>query len=144
MDVSDSKWLVRALLSLHAESPLAAIPDLSGLWEALPSGGQSPGWLASCRSEVPEQLVEWLAAHALSASKDLHLLSLAVGVLLSLLTHKTELIVRGVYEAGKTQCIALLAAFFALRGHQVHYASREKHHDCCHGHFRTRVAAPGP
>ena len=112
-DIASSKWLVRAL-SLHAESPLAAIPDLPGLWEALPSGSQSLGWLASCRSEVPEQLVEWLAAHALSASKDLHLL----GVLLSLLTHKTELIVRGVYGAG-------LAAFFALRGHQVYYASRE-------------------
>ena len=70
-------------------------------------------------------MVEWLAAHALSESRDLHLLSLAVGVLLSLLTHKTELIVRGVYGAGKTQCIALLAAFFALRGHQVYYASRE-------------------
>ena len=54
-----------------------------------------------------------------------HLLSLAAGVLLSLLTHKTELVVRGVYGAGKTQCIALLAAFFALRGHQVYYASRE-------------------
>ena len=47
------------------------------------------------------------------------------GVLLSLLTHKTELIVRGVYGASKTQCIALLAAFFALRGHHVYYASRE-------------------
>ena len=82
-------------------------------------------WLASCLSETPAQLVEWLAAHALSESKDLHLLSLAAGVLLSLLTHKTELIVRGVYGAGKTQCIALLAAFFALRGHDVYYASRE-------------------
>ena len=66
-----------------------------------------------------------VAVHALSESRDLHLLFLAVGVLLSLLTHKTELIVRGVYGAGKTQCIALLAAFFALRGHQVYYASRE-------------------
>ena len=45
--------------------------------------------------------------------------------LLSLLTHKTELIVREVYGAGKTQCIALLAAFFALRGHQVYCAARE-------------------
>ena len=107
--VASSKWLVRALLTLHAD-----------LDEALPIGSQSPGWLASCHSEVPAQLVEWLAAHALSAS-----LLLAVGVLLSLLTHKTELIVRGVYGAGKTQCIALLAAFFALRGHQVYYASRE-------------------
>ena len=123
--VASSKWLVRALLTLHAESPLAALPDLPGLEEALPIGSQSPGWLASCHSELPAQLVEWLAAHALSASRDLHLLSLAVGVLLSLLTHKTELTVRGVYGAGKTQCIALLAAFFALRGHQVYYASRE-------------------
>ena len=87
--------------TLHADSPLAALPDLPGLEEALPSGS------------------------ALSASRDLHLLSLAVGVLLSLLTHKTELIVRGVYGAGKTQCIALLAAFFALRGHHVYYAPRE-------------------
>ena len=44
---------------------------------------------------------------------------MAVGVLIFLLTHKTEVTVRDVYGAGKTQCIALLAAFFALRGHQV-------------------------
>ena len=98
----------------------AALPDLPGLEEALPSYSQSSGWVPSCLSEVPEQLADWLAAHALSASRDLHL-----GVLLSLLTHKTDLIVRGVYGASKTQCIALLAAFFALRGHQVYYASRE-------------------
>ena len=111
-------------LTLHADSPLAALPDLPGLEEALPSGSQSSGWLPSCLKEVSEQLVNWLAAHALSANRDLHLLSLAVGVLLSLLTHKTELIVRGVYGAD-TQRIALLAAFFALRGHQVYYASRK-------------------
>ena len=123
--VASSKWLVRALLTLHADSPLAALPGLPGLEEALLIGSQSPGWLASCHSEVPAQLVERLSARALSASRDLHLLSLTVGVLLSLLTHKTELIVRGVYGAGKTQCIALLAAFFALRGHQVCHAARE-------------------
>ena len=106
-------------------APFLLSRDLPGLEEALPIGSQSPGWLASCHSETPAQLVEWLAAHALSESRDLHLLSLAVGVLLSLLTHKTELIVRGVYGAGKTQCITLLAAFFALRGHQVYYASKE-------------------
>ena len=50
---------------------------------------------------------------------------MATGVLLSLLTGKTELVVRGVYGAGKTQCIALLAAYFALGGHHVYYASRE-------------------
>ena len=38
-----------------------------------------------------------------------------------LMTRKTELVVRGVYGAGKTQGIALLAAFFALRGHHVCY-----------------------
>ena len=45
-----------------------------------------------------------IAAHALSCSRDLHLLTMATGVLLSLLTAKTELVVRGV------------AAYFALRG----------------------------
>ena len=73
----------------------------------------SPGWLA-CHSEVSMQLVEWLAVHALSASRDLHLLFLAVGVLLSLLTHKTELIVRGVYRAGKTQCTVLRFSLLSL------------------------------
>ena len=72
-------------------------------------------------------------------------LTMAVEVLLSLLTHKTELIVRGVYGAGETQCIALLAAFFALRGHRVYYAAREKTPplspwppsfiNCCHEHL---------
>ena len=71
------------------------------------------------------RIAAWLAEHAVGQSQDLHLLTMAVGVLISLLTHKTELIVRGVYGAGKTQCIALLAAFFALRGHEVYYAARE-------------------
>ena len=70
--VASSKWLVRALLTLHADSALAALPDLPGLKEALPSGSQSSGWLPSCLSEVAEQLVDWLAAHALSASRDLY------------------------------------------------------------------------
>ena len=42
--VASSKWLVRALLTLQADSPLAALPDLPGLEEALPSGSQSSGW----------------------------------------------------------------------------------------------------
>ena len=45
-------------------------------------------------------------------SRDLHLLTMATGVLLSLLTCKTELVVRGVYGASKTQCIAILAAYY--------------------------------
>ena len=81
----------------HCMQKAPWLPDLPGLEEALPSGSQSPGWLASCHSEVPAQLVEWLAAHALSASRDLHLLSLAVGVLLSLLTHKTFFFVAGAF-----------------------------------------------
>ena len=60
---------------------LILLPDPPGLGEALPRGSQSPDWLAFCHSETPSaQLVEWLAAHALSESKDLHLLSLAAGV----------------------------------------------------------------
>ena len=54
-------------------------------------------------------------------SPDLHLLTMATGVLLSLFTCKTELVARRVYGAGKTQCIAILAAYFALRGHHVYY-----------------------
>ena len=78
-------------------------------------------WAAALAHETPEQLVHWLPAHSLAKSRDLHLLTMAAGVLLSLLTGKTELVV---YGAGKTQCIALLAAYFALRGHHVYYASR--------------------
>ena len=54
--VASSKWLV-------CGSSCPTLPDLPGLGEALPSGSQSPGWLASCLSETPVQLVEWLAAH---------------------------------------------------------------------------------
>ena len=141
--VASSKWLVRALLTLQADSPLAALPDLPGLEEALPSHSQSSGWLPSCFSEVPEQLADWLAAHALSASRDLHLLSLAVGVLLSLLTHKTELIVRGVL--GPARHSALRFSLLSLRyvGTRCTTLSGE-YHDRCHGHLRTGVAASGP
>ena len=76
-----------------------------------------PPWLPSAADahETPEQLLHWLPAHSLAKSRDLHLLTMATGVLLPLLAGKTELVVRGVYGAGKTQCIALLAAYFALR-----------------------------
>ena len=72
-----------------------------------------------------QQLAHWLPAHSLANSRNLHLLTMATGILVSLLTGKTELVVRGVYGAGKTQYVALLAAYFALRGHQAFYASRE-------------------
>ena len=83
-----------------------------------------PAWAAALAHETPEQLAHWLPAHNLAKSRDLHLITMATGVLLSLLTGKTELVVRRVYGAGKTQCIALLAAYFALRGRHVYYASR--------------------
>ena len=95
-------------------SSCPTLPDLPGLGEARPIGSQSPGWLASYLSETPAQLVEWLAAHALSESKDLHLLSLAAGVLLSLLTHKTELIVRGVYGVRRSVLRSLLLSLLFM------------------------------
>ena len=43
---------IQSHTNLQADSPLAALPDLPGLAEALPSGSQSSGWLPSCLSEV--------------------------------------------------------------------------------------------
>ena len=122
--VASAKWLVRALLTEHPGAAHPSLPEWPQLGEALPGGSHSPCWLHSCPEETPTRLADWLAEHTVGQSKDLHLLTMAVGVLLSLLTQKTELFVRGVYGAGKTQCVALLAAFFALRGHQVYYAAR--------------------
>ena len=73
--IDTARWLVRALVASSA-----------------PSGQQ-----------IPLELADWLAAHALSCSRDLYVLIMATGVLLSLLTAKTELVVRGVYGAGKTR-----------------------------------------
>ena len=87
--------------------------------EALPSGSQSSGWLPSCFSEVPEQLADWLAAHALSASRDLHLLSLAVGVLLSL-SSRTKQSSSCEGSMGPARHSALRFSLLSL-----HYASRE-------------------
>ena len=109
--MATAKWLVRVLLTVHPGED-ASLPEWPGLGEALPVGSHSPCWLHSCRDETPEQLADWLAEHTVGQSRDLHLLTMAVGVLLSLLTQKTE-------------CVALLAAFFALRGHYVYYAARE-------------------
>ena len=102
-----------------------SLPQLASQGEEPPSEGESPGWLAGCQDAVPRQLADWLAAHTVGHSRDLLLLTMAAGGFLSLMTRKTELVVRGVYGAGKTQCIALLAAFFALRGHCVYYLSGE-------------------
>ena len=66
-----------------------------------------------------------LMQHSLRCTQDYHLLAMVIGILLSLTTQKSDLLVRGGYGAGKTMCIALLASWFALRGHCVYYASRE-------------------
>ena len=63
-----------------------------------------------------------------SGSRDLHLLAMATGALLSLLTAKPELVVRGVYGAGETECIAFVAAYFALRAHRPLCGPGEHHH----------------
>ena len=113
-----ARWLVRGLHChwCRHQTPLAACRG----WRSLDRG--SPPCLASCS---PWPACGLAAGPLLANSRDLHLLTMATGVLLSLLTCKTELVARGVYGAGKTQCIAILAAYFALRGHHVYYASRE-------------------
>ena len=58
----------------------------------LSSEGPPPAWGAALARETPEQLAPWLPTHALAKSRDLHLLTMATGVLLSLLTGKTELV----------------------------------------------------
>ena len=107
-----ARWLVRGLLTGDAGR---ANLRQSGEGGGLPIEGPPPAWTAALARETPEQLAHWLPPHSLAKSRDLHLLTMATGVLLSLLTGKTELVVRGVYGAGKT----------AKRGHHVYYASRE-------------------
>ena len=102
---------LRGLIAAGADADNMSQPAEGG---GLSIEGPPPAWLADLASEIPAQLVHWQSAHSLANSRDLHLLTMATGVLLSLLTGKTELVVRGVYGAGKTQCIALLAAYFAL------------------------------
>ena len=60
-----------------------------------------------------------LLKHSLQNTQDYHLLVMVIGTLLSITTQKSELLVRGVFGAGKTTCIALLASWFALRGHYI-------------------------
>ena len=68
-------------------------PSIEGPPPAWPAAEKTPhhlmGWLPA----------HWLPAHSLANSRDLHLLTMATGVLLSLLTCKTELVARGVYGA---------------------------------------------
>ena len=82
----------------------AIIETARGLVRALVA---SSPWLGGVPStdKTSLNLADWLAAHALSCSRPLHLLTMATRVLLSLPTAKTELVVRGVYGAGKTSAL---------------------------------------
>ena len=75
--------------------------------------------------EIRDNVRTALLEHSLQNTPDYRLLVMVIGVLLSVMTHKSELLVRGVFGAGKIMCIALLASWFALRGHYVYYVSRE-------------------
>ena len=93
------------LLSQQRRGGLSGGSDSAILQQPGEGGGPSiegppPAWLADLANETSGQLARWLSAHCLANSRDLHLLTMATGVLLSLLTGKTELVVRGVYGAG--------------------------------------------
>ena len=135
-----ARWLVRELIGAEADR---AFPSSPGDGGGLSAEGPPPAWAAALARETPRQVAQWLPAHTLARSRDLHLITMVTGVLLSLLTGKTELVVRGVYGGGKTQCIALLAAYFALRGHHVYYASRENTTITAIGHLRQPHLATG-
>ena len=64
---------------------------------------------------------EWLVGQ----SRDLHLPAMAAGVFLSLMTRKTELVVREVYGAGNCPACSLLCSSWPLR---LLCLSREHHH----------------
>ena len=124
--IDTARWLVRAVLST-----LRPAGDYKRRRGVPSIEGPPPSWLLALPDETPLELTDWLAAYALSRSRNLHLLTMATGVLLSFLIAKTELVAREVYGAGKTQCVALLAAYFALPSRIVDVmASREHYHHC--------------
>lgn len=101
--IDTARWLVRALVVPSTDPSQLVTPD------GVPSTeGPLPDWLAALSHKAPGN---WQIG--LLPMRNLHL-TMATGVLLSLLTAKTELIVREEHRAGKTQCIALLAAYFVL------------------------------
>ena len=121
----------RALLWLLLEQGTSTITEREqgGSANAAPPFGETQAQTLSAlidstlasRDNVRAALLE----HSLQSTQDYHLLVIVVGTLLSITTQKSELLVRGVFSAGKTMCIALLASWFALRGHYVNYVSRE-------------------
>ena len=78
---------------------------------------------------------DWLAAHALSCSRDLHLTMATF-----LLTARLSL--SCVVCMVKPQRTALRAAYFALRGHHVHYAARENTTITAMASFMHRLRHP--
>ena len=83
----------------NAVSPLSETPE-----------AQTLAALTDRTLESHEHVKAALLKHSLQCTRDYHLLVMVIGLLLSLPTQKSELLVRGVYGAGKTMCIALLAS----------------------------------
>ena len=96
--------------------PANAAPPFGETPEAQTLSALIDSTLAS-RDNVRAALLE----HSLQSTQDYHLLVMVIGTLLSITTQKSELLVFGVFGAGKTMCIALLASWFPLRGHYVYY-----------------------
>ena len=132
--------------------PPGCSSDRPGLEEPLPSGSQSPGWLASCRSEVPSAIGGAACCLCFECKQ-----RPAPPVPSSRMSCSPFSRIRQSSSCeksmglGKTQCIALLAAFFALRGHQV-YLPPEKtlrlllwppsYKSCCPGLLTMRDPLP--
>ena len=80
--IATARWLVRGLIAAGADSAILQQPGEGG---GASIEGPPPAWLADLANETPDQLAGWLSAHSLANSRDLHLLTMATGVLLSLL-----------------------------------------------------------
>ena len=117
----------KALLWLLLEQSASTHADQQqgGPANAAPPVSETLTALIDRTLETRDNVRNALLEHSLQNTQDYHLLVMVIGVLLSVTTHKSELLVRGVFGAGKTMCIALLASWFALRGHCVYYVSRE-------------------
>ena len=125
--VQSAKALLWLLLEQGAST--SAEREQGGPANAAPPFGETPeahalSALIDSTLKSHDNVRAALLEHSLQSTQDFHLLVMVIGTLLSITTQKSELLVRGVFGAGKTMCIALLASC-ALRGHYVYYVSRE-------------------
>ena len=81
--------------------------------------------LTLCWVPLPPPLDKLLGEEDLRSSRDRHLVSLVLATLLAELTGRSELVVQGVFGAGKTVCLALVPAYLALHEVKVLYMARE-------------------